>query len=93
MVKKMMILAAAGAGAVYLLDSNKGPDRRRRALQLWAENKEQILGAAGWATGTASTLGSMAGEKTNSTHRVIDAGASRDSNTATGDINEHVVAG
>ena len=89
----MLILAAAGAGAVYLLDSNKGPDRRRRALQLWAENKDQVLGAAGWATGRASTLGSMAVEKASGTRGVIDAGASTDPNTATGDINEHVVAG
>ena len=93
MIKKMMMVAAAGAGAVYLLDPNKGPDRRRRALRLWAENKDQILEAAGWATGTASTLRPVAGENAGGSGGVDDALWGKDPNTAIGNVGEHVVAG
>jgi len=38
-VKKLLIGAAAGAGAMYFLDPNKGPERRRDALRLWSEEQ------------------------------------------------------
>ena len=54
MVKAMLMWTAAGAGAIYLLDPAKGADRRRRARQLWSENKDQIVDQVGKAAETPS---------------------------------------
>ena len=66
MVKAMLLWTAVGAGAIYLLDPAKGADRRRRARQLWSENKDQIVDQVGKAADTASTLTATVVEKATS---------------------------
>ncbi len=45
-LKRFILGAAVGAGAMYLLDPDSGPTRRRQAMSLWAENKDQVFETA-----------------------------------------------
>ena len=92
MVKKLLIGAAAGAGAMYFLDPNKGPERRRQALRLWSENKDDVLETATKAGGTAAKLTSTIAD-TASQVGGGSGGHGKDPNSATGGVRQHVVNG
>jgi gas vesicle protein len=42
-MKRLLIGAALGVGVMYFLDPVRGKQRRRQALDLWHENKDDIF--------------------------------------------------
>jgi hypothetical protein len=55
-VKKILFGILLGAAAMYYLDPDAGPDRRRKLSGSWADQKDTVLDAA---RSTASTVTSV----------------------------------
>jgi gas vesicle protein len=60
-MKRMLMGIAIGAGAMYLLDPEKGEERRRRLLGFYSENKDTFQDYAQTAAQTAVTIGETVG--------------------------------
>ena len=46
MLKRFLVGAAVGGALVYLMDSEKGPERRQKLMSMWEENKEPVVRAS-----------------------------------------------
>jgi gas vesicle protein len=49
-MKRLLIGAALGVGVMYFLDPVRGKQRRRQALDLWHENKDDVFDGVRTAT-------------------------------------------
>src|SRR5437016_787843 len=56
-MKRLILGLAVGAGAMYLLDPEKGAERRARLLGMYTENKDTIHDYAHTAAQTAVVVG------------------------------------
>ncbi len=50
-MKRLLIGLVLGVGVIYFLDPASGEQRRRNALHLWRENKDDVLEGARTASG------------------------------------------
>ncbi|MFN2465672.1 MAG: YtxH domain-containing protein [Candidatus Dormibacteria bacterium] len=60
-MKRMLMGIAVGAGAMYLLDPEKGSERRGKLLGFYGENKDTFQDYAQTAAQTAVTVGQTVG--------------------------------
>jgi gas vesicle protein len=78
-LRRLFLGAVLGAGAMYLLDPDKGHERRRQALNLWAENKDQVLETA---RSTSMQVQAVSQQAATAAGKAADTAASKAAGTA-----------
>jgi hypothetical protein len=71
-MRKILFGAVLGAVAMYLLDPERGAERRLTVTNLWSERKDTVLEAARTTAGAVSSVSQGVGG-------VVGAGAGADS--------------
>ena len=86
-MKRLLLGAALGAGAMFFLDPVSGKQRRRQALHLWNENKGDVLEGARTASGqvqeASRQAASAASSVTSAVGELVEK-ATADDNASTG---------
>ena len=75
-MRKILFGAVLGAIAMYLLDPERGAERRLVVTNLWSERKDTVLEAARTTAGAVSSVSQGVGG-------VVGVGASADSTNGT----------
>jgi hypothetical protein len=91
-VKGLFLAALAGAGAMYLMDPVSGKMRRGQAVHLWFENKNEVYEGAGKAADSATKVTAGLADRVSTATYGPQQSGKGDANSATGGVDQHVVA-